>query len=127
MPGAVYAMQALRTSGIRVALSSGLPACTHACLMDALAWHEAADAVIRVDDPDANPVVVAAEALGVDEPTLIATVGDSAFDIDRGRRAGASLVAGVLTGAHTAERLRAAGATHLLPTAMSLPEFITPA
>jgi hypothetical protein len=36
-------------------------------------------------------------------------------------------LAGVLIGAHTAERLRAAGATHLLPAAMSLPEFITPA
>jgi phosphoglycolate phosphatase len=127
MPGATYAMQTLRTSGISVALSSGLPACAHACLIDALAWQEAADAVIRLDEPDANPVLAAAKALGVDEPALIATVGDTAFDIDAGRRAGASLVAGVLTGAHSAERLRAAGATHLLPAAMSLPEFITPA
>jgi phosphonatase-like hydrolase len=127
MPGAAYAMQTLRTSGIRVALSSGLPACTHACLVDALAWHKAADAVIRADNPDANPVLEAAQTVGVDEPELIATVGDTAFDIDRGRRAGASLVAGVLTGAHTAERLCSAGATHLLPAAMSLPEFITPA
>lgn len=127
MPGAVYAMRTLRASGIKVALSSGLPACTHACLMGALGWHEAADTVIRVDDLDTNPVLAAAEAVGVEEPSLIATVGDTAFDIDRGRRAGASLVAGVLTGAHTAERLRGAGATHLLPAAMSLPEFITPA
>lgn len=127
MPGAVYAMQTLRASGIRVALSSGLPACAHESLMDTLGWHKAADAAIRVDEPDANPVVAAAEAVGIDDPALIATVGDTAFDMDRGRRAGASLVAGVLTGAHTAERLNAAGATHLLPAAMSLPEFITPA
>lgn len=130
MPGAAYAIQTLRESGIKVALSTGFSQSTRECIVAALGWQDIADAEIGSDwfaEPAANPVRAAAEATGVGDPRLIATVGDTAFDIACGRDAGASFVAGVLTGAHDAPTLQHAGATHLLPGAMSLPEFITAA
>jgi phosphoglycolate phosphatase-like HAD superfamily hydrolase len=42
-----------------------------------------------------------------------------------GRRSGAGIVAGVLTGAHTEERLRGAGATHILDSIAALPGVLT--
>jgi beta-phosphoglucomutase-like phosphatase (HAD superfamily) len=41
-----------------------------------------------------------------------------------GRRAGAGLVAGVLTGAHPAARLRSAGATQVLGTVAGVPAMV---
>jgi phosphoglycolate phosphatase len=41
-----------------------------------------------------------------------------------GRRAGASIVAGVLTGAHDGTALTAAGATHVLETVADLPALL---
>ena len=127
MPGAAYAIEVLRESGIQVALTTGFSAATQICILDTLGWHDVADVTVRADEAQPNSVSAAAQALGIDDPALIATVGDTAYDIECGRRAGAKFVAGVLTGAHSGETLQAAGATHLLQAAMSLPEFITPA
>jgi len=44
-----------------------------------------------------------------------------------GQRAGAGLVAGVLTGAHSADRLRRAGATHVIRSIAQLPGLLTAA
>ncbi|MGO9077609.1 MAG: HAD family hydrolase [Streptosporangiaceae bacterium] len=41
--------------------------------------------------------------------------GDTASDVESGLRAGARLVAGVLTGAASREELEQAGAPHVLP------------
>ena len=41
-----------------------------------------------------------------------------------GRRAGASIVAGVRTGAHDEQRLRAAGATHVIDSVADLPALV---
>ncbi len=127
MPGAAHAIASLRESGIRVALATGFSQATQQCILETLGWQQAADLTLRVDEAQPNAALAAAEALGVDDPALIATVGDTAFDVSCGRQAGSTFVAGVLTGAHNGERLRAAGATHLLQAAMSLPEFITAA
>jgi len=127
MPGAAYAIEMLRDSGIKVALATGFSASTQQCILDTLGWQDIADVAVRADESQSNPVISAAQTVGIDNPALIATVGDTAYDVRCGREAGAQFVAGVLTGAHSADRLRDAGASHLLQAAMSLPEFITPA
>ncbi len=127
MPGAAYAIEMLRDSGINVALATGFSASTQQCILDTLGWQDIADVAVRADESQPNPVISAARAVGIDNPALIATVGDTAYDVRCGRDAGAPFVGGVLTGAHSADRLRDAGASHLLQAAMSLPEFITPA
>lgn len=54
----------------------------------------------------------------------IAVAGDTGYDMLTGVRAGASVVAGVLTGAHDEARLRADGATHVLGSVAELPGLL---
>ncbi len=60
----------------------------------------------------------------VDDVRRVAVVGDTASDITSGLRAGAAIVAGTLTGAHNAQTLREAGATHILDTVAELPDLL---
>jgi phosphoglycolate phosphatase-like HAD superfamily hydrolase len=69
-------------------------------------------------------VLTAALRLRVDDVRHIAVCGDTDSDMLCGRRAGASIVAGVRTGAHDPERLLAAGATHIIDTIADLPALI---
>ena len=51
-------------------------------------------------------------------------VGDTPADIISGRRAGASLCAGVLTGSGSEDELRVAGADFLLSSIVDLPKLL---
>jgi hypothetical protein len=51
----------------------------------------------------------------------VAVIHGTDAGVEGGRRAGASIVAGVLTGPHPARRLRSAGATHILESVAELP------
>ncbi len=53
-----------------------------------------------------------------------AVVGDTSADITSGLRSGASVVAGVLTGADDEERLSAAGATAVVASIATVPALI---
>jgi phosphoglycolate phosphatase len=55
----------------------------------------------------------------------LAVAGDTASDIDSGRRAGAAIVAGVLTGASTRAELEQAGAPLILDTIAGILPCIT--
>jgi phosphoglycolate phosphatase-like HAD superfamily hydrolase len=59
-------------------------------------------------------VLTAVLRLEIGDVRRVAVVGDTASDIASGLAAGARVVAGVLTGAHDRDRLRQAGATHVL-------------
>jgi phosphoglycolate phosphatase-like HAD superfamily hydrolase len=54
----------------------------------------------------------------------VAVVGDTANDLWSGWRAGAAVVAGVLTGAHDRPQLEAAPHTHLLASVADLPAIL---
>jgi phosphoglycolate phosphatase len=56
-----------------------------------------------------------------DDVRQMAVVGDTSYDMLSGVRAGAGLVAGVLTGAHDEDALRASGATQVLGSVAELP------
>ena len=67
-------------------------------------------------------VLAAMLRLGVEDVRETAFAHGTASGVLCGRRSGAGIVAGVLTGGHTRDRLRHAGATHLIgafPTAWS--------
>ena len=51
-------------------------------------------------------------------------MGDTTSDLIAGSRSGASIVAGVLTGAHSADELAEAPHTHLLGSIIELPGLI---
>nr|WP_254714891.1 hypothetical protein [Actinomadura sp. NAK00032] len=81
------------------------------------------------DRPWPDLILTAALRLGVDDVRNIAVCAATAPAIISARRSGASVAAGVLTGPHSRDRLRTAGATHVLPTIADLPALIlrTPA
>ncbi|TDB79842.1 HAD family hydrolase [Actinomadura sp. KC216] len=132
VPGADDALLSIRTAGIRVCLLTGFGRSTQARIIDTLGWWDRVDLTLcPADVPRGRPwpdlVLTAALHLGVDDVRHIAVCGDTANDMLTGRRSGASIVAGVLTGAHDRDRLLAAGATHILPSVAALPGLILPA
>ncbi|MGP4023059.1 HAD family hydrolase [Actinomadura sp. 3N407] len=132
VPGADRALQRIRTAGVSVCLLTGFGRSTQARILDTLGWWDRVDLTLCPEDvPRGRPwpdlVLTAALRLGADDVRNIAVCGDTAADMLSGRRSGASIVAGVLTGAHDRHRLLAAGATHILPSVAALPDLVLPA
>jgi phosphonatase-like hydrolase len=127
--GAAEAITELRDAGIAVALTTGFSPSTQQRILRTLGWQEIADAVLAPGDggrgrPYPDLVLNALLRTGIDDVATVAVVGDTANDIVSGRRAGASVLAGVLTGAHDETALRAAGATHVLGSVAELPALL---
>ncbi|WP_027346749.1 phosphonatase-like hydrolase [Hamadaea tsunoensis] len=128
--GAAEAIAALREAGVKVALTTGFARSTQDGILDALGWRDIADLTLCPAEagrgrPYPDLVLTAVLRLAVDDVRAVATAGDTAYDILCGLRAGASIVAGVLTGAHDEPTLAAAGATHVLPSIRELPAVIS--
>jgi len=129
--GAEVAVEALRATGVRVCLTTGFSPATRDILLDSIGWHDLADLVLSPTDagrgrPYPDMILAAALRLGVEDVRDIAVAGDTANDLLSGSRAGASLVAGVLTGAHSREQLEEAPHTHIIESVVALPDLIGP-
>ena len=99
-------------------------------VLDALGWLDSVDVALSPEDvprgaPWPDPVLTAMLRLGVTDVRETAVAHDTDNGILSGRRAGAGIAAGVLTGPHSGDRLRRAGATHLIPSVAQLPELLT--
>jgi phosphoglycolate phosphatase len=129
IPGAVDAIRTLRDAGVKVALTTGFARTTQNAVLDALGWHDLIDLALSPAQagrgrPYPDLILVAALRLGVDDVRRIAVVGDTPLDVIAGRRAGAGLVAGVLTGAADRTALVDAGATQVLGSVAELPAVL---
>ncbi|MFI1180585.1 phosphonatase-like hydrolase [Streptomyces sp. NPDC020799] len=130
VPGARAAIERLRAEGRTVVLTTGFARVTQDAILTALGWTDLADLTLCPADagrgrPFPDMVLTALlRTAAVDSVQRIAVAGDTSYDMLSGRRAGASLVAGVLTGAHDEQALRAAGATAVLPSVAELPGLI---
>jgi phosphoglycolate phosphatase len=129
LPGAVEAMAALRAAGLKVCLLTGFSPSTRDALLDALDWRPLIDLALSPADagrgrPWPDLPLTALLRLQGGAVTELAAVGDTVSDIESGRRAGAGLVAGVLTGGASREELTAAGATHVLESVADLPALV---
>ena len=129
--GARDTIDTLRVRGVQVCLMTGFSTVTRDALLEALGWRNAANLTLtpeeaygRLGGPHPDLVLTAALRLGVDDVRHIAVAGDTVNDLLAGWRAGASLVAGVLTGAHDLATLAAAPHTHLLDSIADLPAVI---
>jgi phosphoglycolate phosphatase len=127
--GATDAVNRLRDHGIRVALTTGFSGTTQEKLLAALGWQSLADLVLAPGAgvrgrPYPDLVLSALIRLEVDGVANVATLGDTSSDVESGLRAGAAVVAGTLTGAHNEERLRAAGATHVVESVTAFADLI---
>ena len=129
--GAAAAIELLRGSGVRVCLTTGFSPATREVLLGSIGWSDLVDLALSPADagrgrPYPDMILAAAVRLGVDDVRDIAVAGDTANDLLSGSRAGASLVAGVLTGAHTREQLEEAPHTHIIESVVALPDLIGP-
>ena len=108
---------------------SGLSRPALSLIMERLAWWQRADLILCADDvarcfPWPDLVLTAILRLGIADVRDVAVVSASEAGVLCGRRAGARLVVGVMSGVHDGSRLRRAGATHLLADLSDLPDLV---
>jgi phosphoglycolate phosphatase len=130
LPGAAEAIGELRAAGRKVVLTTGFARVTQDAILDTLGWREIADLTLCPADagrgrPYPDMVLTALLRTATDDVRQIAVAGDTSYDMLTGVRSGAAVVAGVLTGAHGAEQLTGAGATHVLGSVAELPALLT--
>ena len=131
LPGAEAAVRELRAAGLTVVLTTGFSGPTQQRILAALGWQDLADLVLCPADAGGRgrpyPDLALAALLrtgAADDVRELAVVGDTGYDMRCGASAGAGVVAGVLTGAHDARRLRADGATEVLASVAELPDLL---
>ena len=132
VPGAREAIERLRESGIRVCMITGLSRRLLGIVLDTLGWWRLVDLALSPEDvprgcPWPDQMLAAMLRVGVGDVGETAYAGSTASGIRCARRAGARIVAGVLTGGHTRERLRAAGATHFITDISEFPALLADA
>jgi phosphoglycolate phosphatase len=129
VPGAAEAIGQLTDSGVRVCLITSLSRRLLGLVLETLGWWRLIDLTLCPEDvprgcPWPDLVLTAMLRLGVEDVRAAAFAGSTASEVECGKRAGASIVAGVLTGGHTDDRLRAAGVTHLIDGIAQLPGLL---
>lgn len=120
MPGAEELFAACRDAGIRVCLATGFAPVTRDAILAALGWGSLVDLVLSPADagrgrPWPDMPLTALLRLGGGSVRELAVVGDTPADVESGLRAGAGLVAGVLSGDSARAELTAVPAATGLP------------
>lgn len=118
LPGAEESFDRLRGAGVKVALTTGFSRPTADAIIDALGRRTLVDLTLVPSEagrgrPHPDLPLVALLRTGASRVSALAVAGDTTSDVECGLRAGASIAAGVLTGAHDRDELAAAGATHV--------------
>jgi phosphoglycolate phosphatase len=129
MPGAADTIMRLRAAGVRVCLATGFSPATGDAIIEKLAWGELIDLALSPADvgrgrPWPDLPLTALLRLGGGAVSELAVAGDTASDIESGRRAGAAIVAGVLTGASARADLEQAGAPLILDTIADILPYV---
>jgi len=129
LPGAEEAIGQLSESGVRVCLITSLSRRLLGLVLDSLRWWRLIDLTLCPEDaprgcPWPDLMLTAMLRLGVEDVREAAFAGSTASEIQCGQRSGAGIVAGVLAAGHTSDRLRDAGATHLLDGMAQLPGLL---
>ncbi|HEV7958304.1 MAG TPA: HAD family hydrolase [Acidimicrobiales bacterium] len=128
VPGARATMETLMDRGIAVALTTGFSPATREALIEILGWSDLVP--LRVSPADAgrgrpapDMLLVCALNAQVSAVQAIVVVGDTASDMQAGRRAGVGQCVGVLTGTDSETRLLASGADVVLDSVADLVRF----
>lgn len=129
--GVPEALAVLRSKGVKVALQTGYDAEVAHLILDAVGWQVGREIdvlitsdVVAASRPAPYMVFRAMEETGVLDVRRVLTAGDTPNDLGAGWNAGAGFVVGVITGAFTAEQLRAHPHTHILESTAHLPNLV---
>ncbi len=130
MPGAEETIARLREAGVRVCLATGFSPATRDAIIDRLGWGGLIDLALSPADagrgrPWPDLPLTALLRLRGGAVSELAVAGDTASDVESGLRAGAAIVAGVLTGADSRARLERAGAPLILGTVAEIVPYVT--
>jgi phosphoglycolate phosphatase len=129
IPGAKEILADIAAAGARTCVLTSLPRRALRIIVDALGsagWRDVIDVALSAEEiergfPAPDPVLTAMLRVGVGDVAEAAVVHATAAGVEGARHAGAGIAVGVLTGAHPAPRLRAAGATHVIASIADLP------
>jgi phosphoglycolate phosphatase len=129
VPGVRQVLEELSAVGCKVSVTTGLPRRVLNLVLDAVGWRATFDVALSAEDvnrglPAPDFALTALLRAGAADVREMAVVHGTGAGIEGGRRAGAGLVAGVLTGPHPAARLRTAGATHVMRSIADLPGIL---
>jgi phosphonatase-like hydrolase len=129
VPGAVEVLDQVREAGCKVAVLTSLPSRVADAIIDAAGLRRCIDTTLSAQDvprgfPAPDLVLTAVLQTGTEAVADVAVIHGTGAGVDSGRRSGASIVAGVLTGPHSAARLRASGATHILGSIADVPALL---
>jgi phosphonatase-like hydrolase len=129
VPGAVQVLDQLRDGGCRIAVLTSLPRRVADAVLEAAGLWRCIDIALSAQEvprgfPAPDQVLMAVLQTGTEAVADVAVIESTGAGVDGGRRSGASIVAGVLTGPHSAARLRASGATHILGTVADVPALL---
>ena len=133
MPGAEETFAALRAAGIKICLNTGFAPVTRDAIITRLGWGSVIDLALSPADagflgrgrPWPDMPLTALLRLGGGAVRELAVAGDTGSDVECGLRAGAGVVAGVLTGAGSRDDLEQAGAPLILDTIAGLLPHVT--
>src|SRR5664280_1021454 len=111
------------------AVDRGEVSATRERILAALDWQGKVDLALSPADagrgrPWPDMILTALLRLRIDDVAQIAVVADTMSDLLAGTRSGASMVIGVLTGAHSREELARAPHTHLIDSVADLPALL---
>jgi phosphonatase-like hydrolase len=136
LPGVEAAFVAMRSAGMKVALTTGFSREVTDDLLQSLGWSVACDgregtvdAVVCAEEvgrgrPAPYMIFEAMRRTGADDVRRVLVAGDTTRDLGAGTRAGAGAVVGVLSGAMDAAMLGREPHTHLLSGVAEIPSVL---
>jgi phosphoglycolate phosphatase len=129
LPGAEETLGFLAERGIKVCLTTGFSPATRDAIVEALGWARCVDLLLSPVDagrgrPYPDMILAAVIRLEIDDVAQVAVAGDTSSDLLAGHRAGAGVVAGVLTGAHGRAELESAPHTHIIDNVAELARIL---
>jgi phosphonatase-like hydrolase len=129
IPGAVEALTEVRASGRQICLLSSLPRRVVDLVLEAADLRGYIDLAVSWEDaprgfPAPDLALTAVIQSGAGAVQDIAVVHGTGAGMECGRRSAAAATVGVLTGPHSAARLRGAGATHVVGSIAELPALL---
>lgn len=130
-PGTETLFAFLRKQNIRIVLNTGYNKATAQSLVDKLGWQAGRDfdLLITADmvthsRPAPDMILLAMQQLGLEDPTAVAKIGDTAIDIEEGRSANCGLLVGITTGAQTREQIATAAPQYIIDDLSEFPALL---